>query len=121
MAALNMFKQLTKSKKHTKEQAAKLVVEQFARTEGNEVTPLVPTKPSVEDMLNQLLEQNKKQEEFNKALLQKLDQQEHYIKESIEKRDRLFLESLKATREAAIASENKKMKNRVKRFFGIER
>jgi hypothetical protein len=121
MAALNYFKQLTKSKKNTKEQAAKLVVEQFSRIQGNEGTtpvPLEKKEPSVEDLLKQLLEQNKKQEEFNKALLQKLEQQERFIKESIEKRDQLLLESIRAKQEVAAAVESKKMKNRIKRFFG---
>jgi len=37
----------------------------------------------------------KKQEEFNKLLIEKLAAQEEYIKEVIEKKDQLLLESVK--------------------------
>ncbi|MBG9585554.1 hypothetical protein, partial [Cytobacillus firmus] len=128
LIALNHFKQLYKVKKHTREQAAKAVVEKYSMVEANERTTPVPmgnnrSSEYLENMTKELLEQNKKQEEFNKALLkrldqqeefnkallQRLDQQESYIKESLEKRDRLLLETIRESQEEkAAALENEK-------------
>ncbi|MCQ6281648.1 MerR family transcriptional regulator [Bacillus sp. EB600] len=49
---------------------------------------------------NQELEnQNKEQAEFNKFLVEKLDHQERYIRESLERRDQALLESIRALQE----------------------
>jgi hypothetical protein len=136
LAALNHFKQLIKKKKHTKEQAAKLVVEKFKREGGNERTTPIPMDNTrsienlelmIKDLLslakkqeeinNDLLERTKNQNEFNKILVQKLDQQEKFIKESIEKRDKLLLENIRSSQEQAAANEKKKT-SWIKRIFG---
>jgi DNA-binding transcriptional MerR regulator len=44
----------------------------------------------------ELENQNKEQAEFNKLLVEKLDQQERYIRESLERRDQALLESIRA-------------------------
>lgn len=44
----------------------------------------------------ELENQNKEQSEFNKLLVEKLDQQERYIRESLERRDQALLESIRA-------------------------
>jgi hypothetical protein len=138
MAALHYFKQLYKGNKQTREQAAKLVVEKFKREGGNERTTPIPMENTrsienletmmkvlldqsqkQEEMNSVLLEQIKKQEEFNRLLAQKLEQQEQYIKESIEKRDKLLLESIRSSQEQAAAIEKKKT-SWIKRIFGGE-
>jgi hypothetical protein len=126
LQALMHFKQLTKNDKVPQETAAKTVVEKFIRTVENERTLPVPYENNrsieeFEEKINMLLEQSKRQDEFNKALLAKLEQQERYISESLERRDKLLLESLRATQEqVAAAQEESKLKNRIKRLFGIK-
>lgn len=118
LAALTYFKQLTNGKKHTKAQAAKMVVEKFGRKEVNEGTTPVQTMndtQSVEklsEMVAHLLEHTKKQENFNKELLKRLDRQEQYIRETLEKRDQYLLESIRKSQEekaAALEVEKKKI------------
>lgn len=126
LQALTHFKQLTKTEKMPQEKAAQSVVERFSRTGENGRTLPVPLENTrsferFEDSLNQLLEQSKRQDEFNKALLLKLEMQEDYIKESLEKRDRLLLESIRSSQEqVAAAHEQNKLINRIKRIFGIK-
>ncbi|MBK5447041.1 hypothetical protein [Peribacillus sp. TH24] len=86
MQALLLFKQLTRINKQTKEQAATDVVEKFSRNEGIE-----EEKPdhiennrlqNIEKMIQELL---KNQVEINRALTKKLEQQEKYIKELLDR------------------------------------
>lgn len=123
LKALMHFKQLTKGKKHTKEQAAKSVVEKYSREGVNERTTPVPMEnnhsyENLENMVKELLAQNKKQEEFNKALLKRLDQQENYIKEVLENRDRLLLETIRESQEEKAAALEKKKASWFNRLFG---
>lgn len=48
----------------------------------------------LQDMVQELLTKSKEDDLFKQALIQRLDQQDTYIKESLEKRDQLLLESL---------------------------
>lgn len=123
LIALNHFKQLYKVKKHTREQAAKAVVEKYAMEGVNERSTPVPmdnnrSYENLENMVKELLEQNKKQEEFNKALLKRLDQQENYIKEVLENRDRLLLETIRESQEEKAAALEKKKASWFNRLFG---
>lgn len=125
LIALNHFKQLYKVKKHTKEQAAKAVVEKFPKEGVNEGTTPVPMEDSrsyenLEKMVKDLLDHTKKQEEFNKALLKRLDQQEKYIHESLEKRDKLLIETIRESQEEKAAALEKKKRPWLKRIFNIE-
>lgn len=126
LQALMHFKQLTKTDKIPQETAAQSVVEKFSRTVENGRTLPVPSENNrsieqVEEKINMLLEHSKRQDEFNKALLAKLEQQERYISESLERRDKLLLESLRTSQEEAAATrEESKFKNRIKRLFGIK-
>ncbi|MCP3763682.1 helix-turn-helix domain-containing protein [Domibacillus sp. A3M-37] len=61
--------------------------------------------------LDTILERLERQEQFNQALVMKLDEQQQYIKDSLNKRDQLLLESLKNTQDA------KKAEIKKKRFF----
>lgn len=79
-----------------------------------------------EEMIKSLLEHNQKQEQFNQALIQRLDeqakvitklssnleQQQNYIENKLEKRDQLLLESIKGTQE-----EHKKRRGIFQRLF----
>ena len=65
--------------------------------------------------LSSIMERLERQEQFNQALVRKLDEQQHYIKESLNKRDQLLLESLKNTQEAKKAEVKKK---RFLKWFG---
>lgn len=124
LAALTYFKQLTKGKKHTKEQAAIMVVDKFGRKGGNEGTTPVQSMSdnqsieNLESMVKELLEHNKKQEEFNKALLERLNRQEQYIKETLEKRDQYLLESIRKSQEEKAATIEKKKIPWYKKLLG---
>lgn len=76
IAALTYFKQLTKAKRHTREQAAKFVVQRFVK-KGESETSIIPMEDirSIENMLKQVLE---KQEE----LLVRLEHIENVIKKA---------------------------------------
>lgn len=121
--ALKLFKNLTRDKNHTFEQAAITVIERFGERNKNEGTIPVPVEnnrsvevlQSLESMVKVLLEKTDKQEQFNKVLVDRLEQQDRYIKESIEKRDQLLLESIRASQEQAAAQQKKSF---FKRIFG---
>jgi DNA-binding transcriptional MerR regulator len=80
----------------------------------------IPVKPEpmkdeasdeIQKNLSAIIDRLERQEQFNQALVMKLDEQQHYIKESLNKRDQLLLESLKASQEAKKAE--------VKKIFGM--
>lgn len=54
----------------------------------------------VVDELQEIKQALKQQKQFNETLLKRLDQQQEYIKQSLERRDRQLMESLRATTEA---------------------
>lgn len=80
--------------------------------------------------LKRMLEEQKKfnedQMNFNKQLLERLDQQQIYIKESLEKRDQILLESIRTVQEekkalleiAAAQEGNKNRKGFFSKLFG---
>lgn len=80
--ALLLFKQLTRINKQTKEQAAATVVKKVSRNGGNEEEKTICMEnnqlQNIEKMIRELM---KNQAEINRALTQKLEQQEKYIKE----------------------------------------
>ena len=132
LEALNFFKQLTKAKKHTLKQAAIVVVEKYKREEEKErASPEMDTNFNIDinsaeelkRMVKQLLDNQEKQMEFNKALLDKLEEQNKYIHESINKRDQILLENIRKSQEekaAAIEEEkNEKKKSKFKRIIDI--
>lgn len=84
-------------------------IEYYFATGGKKVKPeqtkdeLDKVHKGLADILERLEQQeefHKLQEQFNQVLVMKLDEQQNYIKESINKRDKLLLESLKASQEA---------------------
>lgn len=56
-------------------------------------------------------------EEFNKALVQRLDQQQQYIVESLNKRDQQLLEALKESREMRLEAAEQQKKSFFSRLF----
>lgn len=114
---LRTFKMFLNEKKRNRDEAAKAVIEMYGNTQGNErTTPvLYENDPSIKDLqekVDKLLEMNNKQHEFNIKLLERLEQQNQYINELIEKRDRLLLESIRNSQ-----NEKKKLVNRIKNIF----
>lgn len=67
--------------------------------------PIKPEKPPEDQVIKELKlikEQLKLQEEFNQALIQRLDNQQQYISDSLNKRDEKLLEALNESRQARI-------------------
>jgi hypothetical protein len=94
------------------ENAAKLVVDRFGKGAFEVSTGVVPMVEqraldrSNEEIISTLMEHiktqdeyMKRQEEFNQALLQRLDQQQKYIEERMNERDKNLLESIRGTQE----------------------
>ncbi|MET1031483.1 hypothetical protein [Domibacillus tundrae] len=74
-------------------------IEYYFTTGETKINPEPVEESSSDDIrkdLDTILERLELQEQFNQALVMKLDEQQHYIKESLNKRDQLLLESLKA-------------------------
>lgn len=111
--ALRYFKELTQDKGVALDSAAKAVTERFNRGAAQSVAPSA-TQPTerYEGAMQELLAHVKRQEEFNKALLQELAVQRQYIEESLNRRDELLMrqlrESLEVRKELAAAGEQKR-------------
>lgn len=63
---------------------------------------VVPTLATVEDIAK-IMDALKQQQDFNKLLIEKLAEQDRYIKESMEKRDKQLLDSLRAIQDEKLA------------------
>lgn len=101
-----------------------LVVNGDEQQESNEQASTVPTLATSEDIseIKQALEQQK---QFNEMLLKKLDEQNEYIKQSLERRDKQLLESIRAIQEqkqaqieTAISQQKQEKKSFFARLFG---
>lgn len=89
-------------------------IEYYFATGETQIKPeLVNEEPAsgIRKDLAVIMERMERQEQFNQALVNKLDEQQQYIKDSLNRRDQLLLESLKNTQEA------KKAEIKKKRFF----
>ncbi|TKD65707.1 DUF3967 domain-containing protein [Pseudalkalibacillus hwajinpoensis] len=97
---------------------------------GGEAYTLAPQKGADEllaEELNELREQiknledyNKKQEEFNRALIEKLDNQGEYIDKKLDNRDKLLMESIREiqeTKELIAASDKEAPKKKWFQFW----
>lgn len=103
LVILRHFQTLVKQYNTQLENAAMLVIDRFGKGVLTSRTGVVPAEKEVEqrslersteDVIDTLLEHIAKQEKFNKELLDRLDQQQAYIEESIKRRDQFLLESL---------------------------
>lgn len=105
-----------------------MIVDGDKVTGGEEkaVTPALATSEDVAELkeaIALLLEKSKRQEEFNRLLSDKLDQQQKYIEESLNKRDQLLLESIREKQEekldeTAAAQEKEEKSSFFSRLFG---
>lgn len=87
---------------------------EFYLTTGENPKPEKPPEDQTLKELKLISDQLKLQEEFNKALIQRLDQQQQYIVDSLNKRDQQLLEALKESRQARIEAATTQQK---KGFF----
>lgn len=92
--------------------AAKLVIEDFEgvftpeNEQKNSENTVLEAK-NENELVVKLLEHIRKQEDFNQALLKRLDEQKTYIEEKLERRDQYLLESLKQSMETRKGIEEK--------------
>jgi DNA-binding transcriptional MerR regulator len=117
--ALKAFKELTKNKGITLENASLAVVSKYNRSNSEErtlsATPFHERSQQryneLDKKIDQLLEHNAKQDAFNQALLDRLEKQETYIDQSLKKRDEQLIAAIREIQEtkllAAATEENK--------------
>jgi transposase-like protein len=143
LVVLKHFQNLVKQHNMQLENAANLVVDRFGKGAFEVSTGDVPAEIEAEqrdlnrssdEVITQLLEHIKKQEEFNQELLSRLDQQQKYIDEKLnrldqrqDERDNMLLESLRASQETKqlllevkTAEEQKKPRKGLLRWFSKE-
>lgn len=143
LVVLKHFQNLVKQHNMQLENAANLVVDRFGKGAFEVSTGDVPAEIETEqrdlnrsndEVITQLLEHIKKQEEFNQELLSRLDQQQKYIDEKLnrldqrqDERDNMLLESLRASQETKqlllevkTAEEQKKPRKGLLRWFSKE-
>lgn len=130
---MKLIKQLHREQNYSIKQ-----IEHYFATGGESYKP-VPTK-GVDELLAEelrkmreeiqaareeiqtLQEHSEKQEQFNQALIQRLDEQQQYMDHKLEIRDRLLVESLKESmenkqKESAAAIEQEKVQKQKKSFW----
>ena len=143
IVALKYFQKLVQGENFSLENAAKVIASKY-KTEPSETrTPSVLPENEIEkrdfkrsnEILAELLERAKKQEQFNQELLranrelmQRLEDQQKYIDERLNTRDQLLMKSLKESMETrkmiAAAKEEREKEEREKkkgfwsRWFG---
>jgi transposase-like protein len=143
LVVLKHFQNLVKQHNMQLENASTLVIDRFGKGSFESGTGIVPSEKteeqrdlsrSSEEVIAQLLEHIKQQDEFNQKLIKRLDQQQKYIDERLNRlderqneRDNMLLESLRASQEtkqllleAKTAEEQKKPRKGIMRFFGRE-
>lgn len=92
---------------------------------GGEVFKPINTEEKLQKDIEELKEQMKKQLEFNKVLVERLEQQQTYIDEKLNERDRKLLEHIREQQEMkqqlAIAVEEKEKEKEKPKRVGIFR
>lgn len=138
LIALKHFKHLVQKENFKLDNAAKIVTSKYnGRALPIESPPVLPEPKESErdnersnELLEELLERANKQEEFNqeivrfnRELMQRLDDQQNYIEERLNKRDEMLMQSLKESMEtrkliAAAKEEEERKKGFWARLFG---
>ncbi|WP_375362001.1 DUF3967 domain-containing protein [Bacillus paranthracis] len=109
----------------TLERSAKAVMTWVSK---DNITVTVPTKEPLQsekerynDMVERLIrleEHNKKQEAFNQELLQQLQKQQQYIQESLERRDKVLIETVREIQETKrLTAATKEKKSWITKLF----
>lgn len=75
---------------------------------GGEVFKPVNKEAEMKKEIEELKERMNRQEEFNKALIEKLEQQQTYIDQRLNERDKLLLENIRQTFQETAATKEKK-------------
>ncbi len=115
--ALRSFKELTQERGVALDSAAKAVVERFGREALHSIAlSATQEKERSDSAMEQVLEHMKRQEEFNRALLQELADQRRFIEDSIKRRDEQLMqhlrESLETQKQLVAAQEEQQKKRR---------
>lgn len=122
---LRRFKNLIHQERVTLKEAATIVINEFSNTDRTPGVTEEQTEKQIyendymtREQGNEILERLKKQEQFNKSLLEQLEKQQKYIEESIIKRDQQLLESIREVQETkkliAATAENVEKENEQK-------
>jgi transposase-like protein len=128
--ALRSFRELTRDKGVTLENAADVVISRFNPITTEDRTPSVldelPRSGERYEALMQkvdyLTEHTQKQEAFNQSLLELLKEQQAYIKNSIKSRDERLMTAiheLQEQRKMIAAAEEEKMKSKKKKWWQL--
>lgn len=138
IVVLRHFKELVQNHSMQLNNAAMLVIDRFGKGTFSQGTDIVPTENtrdlerSNEEVISKLTnyieqqeERFEKQEQFNRTLLERLDQQQQYIEERLNKRDETLVQSLREVQETrkliAAAEEKREEENKkgfLQRLFG---
>jgi transposase len=116
--ALTEFKKLTKKKNISLEHAAQIIVEKFKKEPNQETKSSAvgfgsPSK-KLEEKIDELTEHVKRQDEFNRELLNRLIQQQDFIDKSMKERDKMLIDAIRDLQEtkklesATVEEEQKK-------------
>ncbi|MDK8747563.1 DUF3967 domain-containing protein [Streptococcus agalactiae] len=130
IVVLKHFQFVVKEHNMQLDNAAKLVTGRFGKGAFEVGTGVVLAEQEQEiarpdsEILNTLLEHIRTQEEFNRELVQRLEQQQKYIDERLEQRDQKLMESLRDNQEVKktllqiAADQEERKKGFFGRFFG---
>lgn len=125
VSVLRYFKEIREKSNIKVEEAASIIIEKFGKGAIQSVSPPDTANNSEEKQsdkqYDELKDMIQTQNDLIKELTKRLDQQQGYIEQSIEKRDRLLLQAmedkLEARRQIAAAEEEEKKKGFFARLF----
>ncbi|MED3553983.1 DUF3967 domain-containing protein [Cytobacillus praedii] len=127
LVLLRKFRNLVQVQNFSIENAAIIVVSknrEDASLEKNTENS-VPALRDSSELINKLMTHIEQQEEFNKQLLKRLDEQQKYLDERLDKRDELLMQSIRESQEtkkliAAAQEEQKKPRKGLLKWFTKE-
>lgn len=129
LLALKYFQKLVQGENFSLENASKVIVSRYEKEASESGTPSVPStvndeKRSLErsdELISFLMETVEKQEKFNMELLDRLDRQQTYIEERLNKRDELLMQSMRESQETKklilAAQEERKQRKGIMKWF----
>ena len=119
LEVLKHFRHLVKVQNFSLENAAIVVASKYKEKEGtvseqpnSKNANVLPTE-QLQELVSKLLDHVERQEDFNRELLKRLEEQQRYIEERIDKRDRLLMQTLREyqqqTQKLIAATEEEKL------------